>query len=168
METVSVSVKCTREEYLNFCVARVGKPWFPGVVGVVMIVMSGVLQAVSDYDITAPMMLLMVCGIMALLFSPLFLVFWHKSEAAKRYDHADSLKQAVTLTMNKDCLNVRTSCHDGILPLSLVTAIDETGDAFGITFGKELELCIPKRVLTDEELMCVKAILHKVKKDNAL
>ena len=43
-----------------------------------------------------------------------------------------------------------------------------TKQAFGIVFGNELEICLPKRVLTGEELTCVKAIFCKVKKDNLI
>lgn len=168
METVSVSMRCTREEYMEYYVNHIQKPWFPGVIGAVMIVMSGVLQAVSEYDITAPMTLLFVCGVLALLFSPVFVVFWYKSEAAKRYDNAESLKQAITLTVSNEFLTVKTACHEGVLPLSLVTGVNETAKAFGIVFGNELEICLPKRVLTEEELTCVKAIFQKVKKDNLI
>lgn len=169
MTSVSVSVRCTREEYTQYCASRVHTPLLPTVLGAVCLVGGVALEATGAATISGLVPLMIVAGILAIfLFSPLVLIFWHKSEAAKRYDNADSLKQAVALTMSEDSVTVRTACHEGTLPLSLLTATAETGDAIGLCFGAELEICIPKRALTTEELTFIKQTIHRVKKEQSL
>lgn len=169
MTKVSVSVRCTREEYTRYCANRAHTPWLPTVFSVLCLVGGVVLEATETKHISGLVPCLIFLGILGIVVgSPLCLTFWHRSEAARRYDSADSLRQAVTLIMTEDSVTVRTACHEGTLPLTLLTDTAETGEAIGLIFGRELEICIPKRALSTEELTFIKQVIHTVKKEKSL
>lgn len=163
MTSVSLSVRCTREEYIRYRTVRMKKPWLVTLLGVLAIASSGVLStADTQKTLTAAILPLVMIGL--LLFIPFALYFYEKGAAAKQYDESTYLREAFTLVMDEQTLRVRTACHEGTLPLTLLTAVEETGDAIGLVFGKELSLCVPKRALSEKESNAMKQLLHTAKK----
>ncbi len=158
--TLSLSVRCTREEYLQFCAETAPKPaWVTGV-GLLLVLMAAAetmyAGGVSQFGV-----LLMLCGVLGLLINPLLLPMLRKGEGGRRYDDSDDLRQAMQLTFSDDTLTVRSATVEGTLPLSLVTDVVTTATMLSFSFAGELTVCIPVRAMTDEESATVKELLKK-------
>lgn len=163
MEKLAIASRCTREEYMAYRVACVKTPWLTVACGGAGLLCSAVTVLANDGFTSLTMLL--VCTSVVLLCMPLLLNLWHRGEAGRHYDNADSLKEAITLTVTREQVTVRTACHEGTLPLSYLTAVRETSGAFGLCFGAELELCIPKRSLSDAERVFLKSCMQTMKKE---
>lgn len=164
MNTLSLPVRCTREEYMTFCAMRRKDPLWTTIAGVVLLLIAAVL-CILDQSVGQPALLLLLLGVVLLLTSPLILPTVRKGAAGRRYDASDSLKAAVSITMNEETLTVRSACQEGTVPLSALTAVEQTGGMTALVFGKELTVCIPMRSFTEAEAAAFEAILAIYKKE---
>jgi len=164
MKPISVSVKCTREEYMDFCVNRhPSMLWLSGI-GLVVLAM-GAMLVVMDGGISQSSLLLLFGGVIVMLLSPLILPMLRKGEAARRYDASDTLKTAMTLIFDDTAVTVNSMALEGTLPYDALTDVIQTNAMLAFVFGKECQLCIPKRVLTEDELETLSAIIDRLLKD---
>lgn len=158
MEKLAFSVKCTREEYMNFCVKNRKSMRLPAIVGAVLVI--GAVGAYFLQNSTTQIgWLLMLVGLIGLTAESLWLPMVERGAAGRRYDASDSLQQAVTVTIEGDTLTVRTACQEGQLPLSLMTQVCRTPEMTSLVFGRELTVYIPSRVLNDDERAVLERIL---------
>lgn len=164
MKTVSISVKCTREEYMEFCVNRHPSMLWLSFVGVIVLVMGAAL-VVMDGGISQSSLLLLFGGVIVMLLSPLILPMMRKGEAARRYDASDTLKTAMTLVFDENGVTVNSMVLEGTLPYKAITDVIETNSMLALVYGKECQLCIPKRVLTKDELQTLSTIIDRLLKD---
>lgn len=163
MKQISVSVRCTREEYMAFCVEQSPKlPWLTGM-GIVWLILAA-LSIVMDSGITSGGALLLLVGVLCMMMSPLILPMVRKGEAGRRYDASDSLSQAVSLVIDEKTLTVRSAALEGTLPLDTMNDTVVTSGMIALVFGKELTVCIPRRALSDEEQQTLLQILETVLK----
>ena len=150
MTPLTFSVKLTREEYMDFCVKTRRQTRWPAIAGVLLVI--GAVGAYFLENSTASLnWLLLLLGLIGLTAEPLWLPLWEKGAAGRRYDASDWLRQAATATLDTETLTVHTACHDGVLPLALVTQVHRCPDMMALEFGNECAVYIPRRALTDEE-----------------
>lgn len=164
METISLAVKLTREEYMAFYASYRKQSMWTTVFGAMLLILWLPLRLVGD-TVTGVTPLIMFAALFLLLLNPVILPFMRKGTAGRRYDASDVLKGALTLTMDSDTLFVRTVCHEGRLPLTAITDVYETNAMMALVFGKELTVYIPKRALTETELSWLHELLKTDKKD---
>ena len=139
MKNVSLSVKCTREEYMEFCVNR-HKPmaWLTAVG--ILLVGCGAAVAVLGGGLNSGVLLLLFGGVVCMLLSPLMLPMMRKGEAARRYDASDSLKSAVCVTVDERGVTVSGATLEGTLPMDALTEVVETAAMLALVFGQEYTL----------------------------
>ncbi len=164
MNKISLAVRCTREEYMNFYGGVRKNSVWTTVVGAVLLVVT-VILCVVDQTMKQHTLLLALLGIVLVLMTPLILPTVRKGAAGRRYDASDALKGALTITMDDKLLTVRSACQEGTVPLCALTAIEQTKDMTALVFGKELTVCIPMRTMTDDEVTAFHAILSAYKKE---
>lgn len=164
MNRISLAVRCTREEYMNFYGSVRKNTVWTTIVGAVLLVVT-VILCVVDETMKQHTLLLALIGIVLVLMTPLILPTVRKGAAGRRYDASDALKGALTITMEEDTLTVRSACQEGTVPLRALTAIEQTKDMTALVFGKELCVCIPMRTMTDDEVTAFHAILSAYKKE---
>lgn len=164
MNKITLAVKCTREEYMNFYAnIRKGSLWTT-VIGAI-ILLATVMLCVIDQTMKQHTLLLAVIGIVLVLMTPVILPMMRKGAAGRRYDNSDALKGAVTLTMDEQTLTVRTACQEGTLPLSALTDVWQTEAMTALVFGKEMTVCIPMRTMTADEVTAFETFLAPYKKE---
>jgi len=151
MTTLQLSARCTREEYMEYCVHRHKKQPLLLVAGAIFIGLAAISYAFQQ-QMTQTGWLLVLLGMICATLDGLWLPMFRKGEAARRYDASDTLQQAIRLTCEETMWTVQTADHEGTLPLSLVTAVEQTEAMLAILFGAELTVLIPKRALEEDEL----------------
>lgn len=164
METLTLAVRCTREEYLQFYATNQKAPAWVTVIGAVVLVITAVIAAIEQ-TLTQHTLLLGLIGMITVMLSPFILPTVRKGAAGRRYDASDSLKGAVTLIMTPQTLTVRSACQEGTVPLSALTAVLQTNAMTALVFGKELTVCIPMRTMNEEETVAFHAMLSAYKKE---
>jgi len=158
--TLSLSVRCTREEYLQFCAETAPKPAWVSATGLLLVLIAAA-EMVYAGGVSQFGVLLMLCGVVCLLMTPLILPMLGKGEGGRRYDDSDDLRQAMQLTFTDDTVTVKSATVEGTFPLTLVTDVVMTQTMFSFSFADELTVCIPVRAMTDTEAATVKEILNK-------
>ena len=165
VETISLAVKCTREEYMEFYATYRKKSMWSTVLGAILLLAAGPLY-VMDTEVTSLAPLCSFIAVVLVLMNPLILPLIRKGEAGRRYDNSDALKGAVTVTIDRQTLTVRTACHEGCVPLSALTDIHQTATVTVLVFGKELTVCIPMRTMNEDETAAFKHILAAYMKED--
>lgn len=158
MERFTVSALCTREEYIAYCAARKNRLW-PTALGIALLLggaAGGILRALPWNTV---LLFVLLGGCLALV-DPLFLPIFRKGEAARRYDESDSLNMAVTLTFEGETVTVRGARVDAELPLSLAT-VSEAGKVLSLRFGAELNVLVPLRAFSGEQIAALRAELER-------
>lgn len=159
MKTLSLSVRCTREEYIAFCASRHKTSVWTTVIGIVLLAAAGVgivmSRAMGQWEL-----LLVFAGVLMLLMSPMILPMIRRGEAGRRYDASDALRDAVSVVITDDTLTVHTACQEGCVPLSLLTQVQQSKDMLALVFGRELTVCLPKRAMTDDEWQALTTLLQ--------
>jgi len=164
VESLTLAVKCTREEYMEFYARVDKKTALPTILGVIVLA-AAVLLCVMDQTVHQHTLLLLLCGMLLVLTNPLILPTVRKGAAGRRYDNSDALKGALAVTVSRDSLTVRSACYEGCVPLSALTDILQTKTMTALVFGKELTVCIPMRALNAEETALFESILSTYKKE---
>lgn len=164
MDKLTLAVKCTREEYMNFYADLRKEPFWMTAVGVALLLVTAAL-CVMDQTMKQHTLLLAMLGIVMVLMKPLILPTVRKGAAGRRYDASDALKGAVSLTMDDKALTVRSACQEGCVPLTALTEVLKTNDMTALVFGKELTVCIPMRSLTADEAIAFETFLAPYKKE---
>lgn len=126
-----------------------------------LVILAAAVLCVLDGGIGQLTLLLLLIGVLLVLLSPLILPTMRKGAAGRRYDASDSLKGAVTITLDNETLTVRSACQEGTVPLCTMTAVITTRDMTALVFGKELTVCIPMRILRQDEIDTLHTILSK-------
>lgn len=160
MTTFTVSARCTREEYMDYSVKRHEKHWLPTVAGVLLLV-GAVGLYIWQRQSTQTGLLLVLLGLIGITLEWLWLPLFRKGEAARCYDASDALSDAFTIALQDGDLYVKTADIEGTLPLSCITAVEQTDAMIAVVCGEELTVPIPKRALTDEEKQVLFAALRK-------
>jgi len=125
VESLTLAVKCTREEYMEFYARVDKKTALPTILGVIVLA-AAVLLCVMDQTVHQHTLLLLLCGMLLVLTNPLILPTVRKGAAGRRYDNSDALKGALAVTVSRDSLTVRSACYEGCVPLSALTDILQT------------------------------------------
>ncbi len=163
MKTIQLSVRCTREEYMQFCAAcRKGPKWTMAA-GAVSVAVA-VLFCMVDQMIHSHTLLLGLIGVTLMMWSPLILPTVRKGAAGRRYDASDALKGALTVEIGEETLKIRSACQEGTVPLSALTAVERTEHVIALVFGKELTVCIPIRSMDEDEWYDIHAVLSQYRK----
>ena len=150
METISLAVKCTREEYMEFYAAVRKKSVWSTVMGAVLLITAGLLY-ILDGNVMQLAPLLGLVAVTLMLLNPVILPAVRKGAAGRRYDNSDALKGALTVTMTRETLTVRSACCEGQMPLSALTDVWRAKGVTALMFGKELTVCIPMRAMDADE-----------------
>ncbi len=164
MDKISLAVKCTREEYMEFYAAVRRKSTWSTVFGAILLVASGPLF-ILDNTVTQLAPLCALLALTLILLNPVILPAVRKGAAGRRYDNSDMLKGALTLTIDRKELTVRSACQEGCVPLSALTDIWQAKGMTALVFGKELTVCIPMRSMTEDETAAFQTILAAYKKE---
>ena len=164
MDKISLAVKCTREEYMEFFAASHKKSMIPTALGIAMLMVAGLLCG-TQRVLGQSALFAILLGMALILANPLILPFMRKGAAGRRYDNSDVLKGALTLTIDRKELTVRSACQEGTVPLSALTDIRQTKGITALVFGKELTVCIPMRSMTEDETAAFQTILAAYKKE---
>lgn len=164
MDTISLAVKCTREEYMEFYATVGKKPLWTTVVGVTLLTVAVVL-CMMEQSVRQHALLLLLLGVLTVSANPLILPMLRKGAAGRRYDNSDALRGALTVTVTRDTLTVRSACYDGAVPLAALTDVIQTKTMTALVFGKELTVCIPMRTMTADEAAALDTFLTPYKKE---
>lgn len=148
MESFSLSILLTKEDYVQSETAngrRIGPLTATGAVlavaGALLFRFVADLPAVFTGGVAMLGLLLMLCDLV-------FLPMYARVAAAARFERQDILRQAIAVTFEADAVTVETARLSGRLPRALLTDTTQTPDIFVFTFGAELTLRVPKRLLT--------------------
>ncbi len=163
MKPIELAVRCTREEYMDYAVHNGKKHWWTVPIGLLPAAMSIAFCVVMQRIDTASL-LWGVVGLVLLILDPLILPLYRKGEAAKLYDRSDSLQGAITLRLEDSELSMRSATTEATLKLDAMTEVKLTPRVIGLCFGETLTVCIPKRVLQEEELEALMTSLAQILK----
>lgn len=166
MNKITLAVKCTREEYMNFYANIRKRSLWTTVIGTIVLLVTVVL-CVIDQMMKQHTLLLAMIGIVLVLLTPVILPTVRRGAAGRRYDNSDALKGAVSLTMDAKTLTIRTACQEGCVPLAALTDVWQTKELTALVFGKELTVCIPMRSMTADEAAAFETFLAPYKKEQA-
>ena len=164
MDKISLAVKCTREEYMEFYAASRKNSTWSTVFGTILLIASGPLY-VTDNTVTQLAPLFSLIAVMLILLNPVILPAVRKGAAGRRYDNSDVLQGALTLTIDRKDLTVRSACQEGTVPLTALTDIWQAKGITALVFGKELTVCIPMRSMNKDETAAFESILAAYKKE---
>ncbi len=164
MKTMSLAVRCTREEYMQFCATyQKGSLWTTAV-GVLLLLLTALL-CILDGTMGQTALLLLFAGVLLLLTAPLILPTVRKGAAGRRYDASDALKSAVSITLDEQQLTVRGVAVEGCVPLTSLTAVYATASMIALVFARELTVYLPVRSLSEQDTQMLKKILSMYEKD---
>ena len=163
MESISLSVRCTREEYMQFYATYRRAPAWTTALGVIVTVVA-VGLCILDAAVQSHTLLLGLAGVLLLLLNPLLLPMARKGEAARRYDADDGLQDAVAMMIDDQMLTLRSTTVQGQVPLSSLTAVHQTAAMTVLEFGNELTVCIPLRSLNEQEQQYLQERLAPLRK----
>lgn len=157
---MTLTVRCTREEYMQFCAATAPRPVWLTAAGLLLAALAAA-EAVLLSGITQVGLLVLFGAVICLLACPLIIPTWCKGAAGRRYDNSDDLRQAVHVTFSQTAVTVHSATVEGTLPMTAVTGVVKTNDMLAVAFGKELTVHIPLRAMTEEESAAVMKMLKK-------
>lgn len=161
MKPIELAVRCTREEYMEYAAENGKKHLWTVPLGFVLLAGS-IVSCVFVQQIQAASLVWFLCGMVLLLLDPLILPMIRKGEAARLYDRSESLQGAITLKLDDTGITVRSVTTEAVLPPDAVTEMKLTSRMVALCFGNTLTVCIPKRVLQDEELTALTAFLTQI------
>ena len=160
---ISVSVLLTEEDYMPY-VEQLRREQRGGYRGFFRIV-GGVLLAVGAAGLffgaqrTAALMLtVMMLGFLVLLYDTVLAPVIDRTAALTAFRERDSLRMSSLYTFEREGVRVRTAFAEGTLPYTQLTECTETDGLFAFTFGREMRLLIPKRLLNEAAAMGLRQI----------
>ncbi len=155
METFSVSVLLTKDEYCSSAAHRLPSLGWGIPVGLFLMV-CGVTVWILQMGVAVTWSFLII-GVTAALFDSMILPVLMRGVAGSRYDHAR--QSAWHLTFTAESVTVKNGRIEGTFPYTLLTASEETVHYFNLDFGAELSLCVPRRVLTPWQIAALQKII---------
>ena len=157
---LTLSVLITREDYLEYAAQlrreqrRGHLPFLTGggaVLGVLGLVGLFFGEAVSLAPSVA--MGLLLVGIFLIGYDGFFAPFLDRGAAAREFDEKPELSLAGTYRFTGTGVEIRNGSIEGTLPRGQMTSAAETESLFSLSFGREVRILIPKRLLGEEETL---------------
>ncbi len=95
---------------------------------------------------------LVLVGAFLLCYDGLFAPMLDRAAAARNFEEKPELHMAGTYVFTQDDVEIRTAGLEGRIPLNLVTRWNETPSLISLSFGREIQIILPKRLLKEEDL----------------
>lgn len=155
---IPVSVLVTREEYMAFAAQmqrqarRRGLPLTTGC-GAVLIALglAGIFFGSRVSLSVAAAVCMLLLGVFLACYDGLVAPVLDRAAAAREFDERDDLRMANVYVFTEKTVQVRNGCVEGEIPLSLLTRWTRADALFSLSFGRELSLFIPMRLLTAQQ-----------------
>lgn len=164
---LSFSVLVTREEYMAFAAEtqrqarRRRLPFLYGAGGVLCVLGLAGLFFGSLVSLSAPAAVcLVVVGAFLVAYDGLFAPIMDKAAAAREYDEKEDLRMANACVFTGGRVQIRNGRMEGEIPLSVATRWYQTRDLFGLFFGRELSILLPKRLMDGEQCRQMEDLLN--------
>ena len=160
---VELSVLLTREEYSAFFVQMKQMErhktvsFFPilGEILTVLGLLGLVLHQFFPMSVGLAVCLLIV-GILLVAFYGMFLTVLDRGTAARDYEEKEDLRTVNQYIFTPDAVTIQNSRIQGTMPLGLATNFRETSTALQLSFGREIHMVVPKRLLSEEQLQLLR------------
>lgn len=157
--SVSLSVLLIKEDYIRYT-AQLRRQMRQGHVplltccGAVLCVLglAGVFFGSYISLTMAPALGLVLAGAFLLCYDGLFAPMLDRASAAREFEEKPELRMAGTYVFTPDEVEIRTSGLEGRVPLKLATHWSETPSLFSVSFGREIQIILPKRLLKEEDI----------------
>lgn len=94
---------------------------------------------------------LLLVGIFLIGYDGFFAPFLDRGAAAREFDEKPELSLAGTYRFTGTGVEIRNGSIEGTLPRGQMTSAAETESLFSLSFGREVRILIPKRLLGEEE-----------------
>ena len=171
METtteLSLSVLVTREEYCEAAAEyrrTAGKQqsamlYIAGAVLVLLGIAGAFFGQFISLSFSAAFSLI-ILGVFLVCYDGVFAPLFSSAAAAREYDENEDLRYATTYRFSVDSVEVKNGRMEGTLPMSALSSWKETGNLFLLTFGRECQFAIPKRLLDPGQVETLRAWLPR-------
>lgn len=152
MQPFTISILLTREEYAAAAAATTRRDGLLTAAGALLAAMGVLCRTFFDGFPLAAAWSLLLLGLLLAVSEWVLIPSLTRLNAAARYEQQEMLRQSVTATFSEEAVTVETARVSGTLPFSQLTATVETPALFQFTFGAELTLRVPHRLLTEEQI----------------
>ncbi len=155
MESFTVSVLLRKDEYCSHMAYRLSVFAWGLPIGL-LLMLCGVTVWLLNLGIAVTMAFLLT-GVALALFDNVIAPVLSRIVAGARFDR--TRQEAWYLTFTEEAVTVQNGRLNGTFPYSLITRKEETVHYFSFDFGAELSLCVPRRVLTPQQVEALQRLL---------
>lgn len=155
-QTIPLSVLLTREEYSAFVaqkrrIQRRGRFPVAMYLGDLLVVaaLAGLFFGEPLGFSAAAAGCLLVIGAFLVVYDIAIAPMLDKWTAAREYDGKESLRTVGVYTFTETTVTLRNNRVEGTLPLAQMTGWLQTPEFFTLSFGREMTLFLPKRLLDE-------------------
>lgn len=156
MQPFTISILLTKEDLVAEAPPAARRVGLLTIAGAFLAVVGLLMPRLSAGFPTAAASGLVLLGallaVYELMLSPLF----SRLRAAARFEEQEMLRQAVMLTVSDDAFSVESARVCGTLTHAELTDAAESAALFVFTFGGEFVLRVPKRLLSEEQILCLR------------
>lgn len=162
---LSVSVLLIKEDYIQYTAQlrrqqRQGHVPLLTCAGAVLCVLglAGVFFG-NLISLAMPLALgLVLVGAFLLCYDGLFAPILDRGTAAREFEEKPELRTAGTYIFTQKQVEIRSAGLEGRIPLSLVTRWNETPSLISFSFGREIQIILPKRLLNEEDIVFLREL----------
>lgn len=104
---------------------------------------------------------LVLLGVFLALYDGFIGPVLNKAAAAREYNEKEDLHFATAYVFSDDRVRISNGRIQGEIPISRVTGWIETPSLIRMSVGRELNICVPKRLLSQEQAELLRGILEK-------
>lgn len=174
VESLHLSVLLTKEEYLDFFVQQQRKrrqekvsllPFCGGALAVLGL--AGLFFGEQVALAPGLAVCLVLLGLVLLCYDGLLAPILDRSVAAREFEEKDDRRLANTYKISAEAVEVCNSRFEGRLPLSWMTGWMQTASGFCLLFGRDVQIFLPTRLLSDEQTAALRSWLQDAEKATA-
>ncbi len=169
-EPLSLSVLLTREDYMTYMAQKRRRMkeghfsiWTAAGTVVSTLGMVGLFFGRRISLSTTASVCLVLLGIFLMVYETVVAPMLERARAAAAFEEKEELRSSAVYTITEEEIAVRSARLTGSFPLSCVTERLETPDLFGLSFGRELQIILPKRLLQESECSMLRKLLFPEK-----
>lgn len=155
-QVISLSVLITREEYMAFVADSQRQmrhqrlPLSKGAGAVLSILgMVGLFFGRHISLSPAAAICLLLLGVVLLCYDDVLAPLFDRAAAAREYEEKQDLRMANQYRFSAESVQIQNARMTGELPLNQMTDWSQTQTLIRLSFGREVRLLLPKRVLDD-------------------
>jgi hypothetical protein len=153
LQPFTISILLTKEDLVADAPTTARRVGWLSIAGALLAVAGLVMPRLSAGFPAAAASGLFLLGVLLVVYETLLAPLFSRLRAAARFEEQEMLRQTVMLTVSDDAMLVESARIGGTLTRAELTDAAESDALFRFTFGTQVTLRVPKRLLSEEQTL---------------